>query len=54
MKMSEETKTCCEKGRDPKTCDAAQIKECHGETEKHACGEAKKTCCEDSAEKQCG
>ncbi len=27
----------CEKGKDPKTCSAEQIKKCHGETKKHAC-----------------
>ena len=26
----------CEKGKDPKTCSAEQIKKCHG-TAKHAC-----------------
>ena len=54
LKMSEETKTCCEKGKDPKTCDAEQVKECHGETEKHACGEAEKACGDNAAEKKCG
>ena len=54
LKMCEETKTCCEKGKDPKTCDAEQIKECHGEAEKHACGEAAKHACGEAAEKKCG
>jgi hypothetical protein len=27
----------CEKGKDPKTCSAEQIKKCHGATKKHGC-----------------
>ncbi len=30
----------CEKGKDPKTCTPEQIKECHGDTAKHPCGES--------------
>jgi len=51
--MCEATKTC-EKGRDPKTCSAEQIKECHGEVEKHPCCEDQKACCAEAAEKTCG
>jgi hypothetical protein len=31
-----EPKTC-EKGKDPKTCTAEQVKECHGDAREHAC-----------------
>ena len=27
----------CEKGKDPKSCSAAQVKKCHGTTKKHIC-----------------
>jgi hypothetical protein len=27
----------CEKGKDPKTCSAEQIRECHGEASEHPC-----------------
>jgi hypothetical protein len=29
----------CEKDKDPKTCTPEQVKECHGDTEKHECEE---------------
>ena len=34
--MSKDAKKC-EKGKDPKACPPEQIRECHGETKKHAC-----------------
>jgi len=34
--MSEAVKQC-EKGEDPKTCTAEQIRKCHGDTDKHSC-----------------
>jgi hypothetical protein len=33
----------CEKGKDPKTCTEAQVKECHGDSPKHGCAEAADT-----------
>ena len=28
----------CDKGKDPKTCSPAQIRECHGAAAVHVCG----------------
>jgi hypothetical protein len=42
--MSQAVKKC-EKGKDPKTCSPKQIKECHGDTAKHSCGETKSKRC---------
>ena len=30
----------CEKGKDPKECTPEQVKECHGDTDKHNCEQA--------------
>lgn len=30
----------CERGKDPKTCTAEQIKECHGDDAEHECAAA--------------
>jgi hypothetical protein len=38
---------CCGKPEDPKECSEEQIKECHGDEDKHPCDEK---CCEKKEE----
>ena len=33
----------CEKGKDPKTCTAEQVKECHGDAREHECAATAKS-----------
>jgi len=33
----------CEKGKDPKTCTAEQVKECHGDARDHECAATAKS-----------